>query len=144
MSGSLTCSNCGAPITRNGGETHVICSHCKSANDFPPDHGSERRDHSSMDRHERGHMDEDEGIPNIVIIQAGPTVVNSGPSPVYVRRRSSGTGLFSILFSVILFLAIGAYIRHRVTHAMAEANSAERQIEKSVEKSEKAAEKKHH
>ncbi len=137
MSGSLNCSNCGAPITRNGGQTHVICSHCKSANDCPPDHGS-------MERRDRGPRDEDEGIPNIVIIQAGPTVVNSGPTPVYVRRRSSSAGLFSVLLSVVLFLAIGAYIRHRVTHAVAEANSAERQIEKSVEKSEKAAEKKHH
>jgi hypothetical protein len=97
-----------------------------------------------MDRRDRGHRDEDEGVPNIVIIQTGPTVVNSGPTPVYVRRRSSGMGLFGTLFFVAFAIGMAAYIRHRVTHAVAEANSAERQIEKSVEKSEKAAEKKHH
>jgi len=126
MTERLTCSNCGAPITRSGNETSVTCPHCKTVTDVP---GLESDRGDSGHRHAHGGGSDGGDGPSILIIQTGPTVVGRGGS-VVVRRSSSFTWP---IFVVLMVIGISAYVRMRVAHT-------EQAIEKAVDKAEKAAE----
>jgi len=132
----LSCSNCGAPITRAGTETRGTCTHCQHVTEFPAVESahSRNRDHDDDDDASNGHGH----IPQIVIIQGGPTVVRSEPTVVV---SGGGSSIVSwIIYAVIFFSfsgGIGGYVRHRT--AAARAASAPVGAENDAEKAQKAA-----
>ncbi len=168
MTERLTCTNCGAPITRNGDETRVVCQHCQHVTECapvappaPPAGAARARD------------DDDDGgrVPNIVIIQApapppqvvtrvvqapaqapqvvtrvvqAPPVVLQGRPVVIVRRSASPARIFGPLLVVLFVVGVSFYIRARAAHVAESVHAAEQGAEKAAEKAEKAADKKHH
>ena len=136
MTERLNCSNCGAPVTRNGRESRVTCPHCQNVTDF----GSSGSSSSSRDDDSDDDLDVDSSrhhsgsneIPQIVIIQGG--------GPTIVRR----TSYFPFLIGPIFFILISVGIS--IMHARAARNAAStvNNAEKAVEKAEHAAEKTEH
>ena len=126
MTERLTCSNCGAPITRSGNETRVTCPHCQTVTDVP---GLESDRDDSSRHHAGGRGSSDDG-PSILIIQTGPTVVGGGGSVVVRRSSSSWIGS---LFVILFVLGIIVFVKMRIAHT-------EQAIEKAVDTAEKAAE----
>jgi hypothetical protein len=136
MTERLSCSNCGAPVTRNGRETRVTCPHCQNVTEFPPVRSAS--DDDDDDGGGRGG-----GIPNIVIIQAPPMIVPQQQQqqyapqavrvvhdrPVVIVRRGSGFRIAGPIFFILLFVGISTYIRMRAAH-----------VEESVDKAEHGAE----
>jgi hypothetical protein len=143
MTDRVMCSNCGAPVTRQGSESSLPCPHCQVANDFPvaasaasaPSKGSSR----SHRRDDDDGDDRGRGIPRIVIIQApptvgqGPRVVQSGP--VYIqRRRSMVSYLIVPIIFVLMTSGVVSFIRARAVRLASEIPAAEKAAERGAEK----------
>jgi hypothetical protein len=127
-------------VTRNGRETRVACPHCQNVTEFPLPADMDER-HSARGRDDGPGP----GIPNIVIIQAPPAVVQAPPAaqrPIIIQRpapiiqqrtvvvRRGGMSFIPYLVVFILLsVGVSTYIRMR-----AAARSVESSVEKAVDK----------
>jgi hypothetical protein len=146
MTERLTCSNCGGPVTRNGNETRVTCTHCQNVTEFPPlDTAGDADDDEESPRQGRGGGGRD--VPAIVIIQSGPTVVAGGSSPVstgpiIVRRTSLAPYFLLPIVLILLSVGVTTWLRLRAAHLAEAIPAAEKAAERDIQKAEKAADKK--
>ena len=130
MTEGLTCSNCGGPVTRKGGETRVTCPHCEHVMEVaplpsaaPPAYHDDRMRPIVVIREPVIHE------APIVIVRSGTTVV---------RRSSSVAPFVTSLIFVLFAIGVSAFVHMRAVRLASQVPAA---AERAAEKAEKAVEK---
>ena len=150
MTERLACSNCGGAVTRNGSETRVTCPYCQNVTELAPLASARSNNSDDNNRHGSGGGRD---VPNIVIIQAPPMIVQGQAArttervvqnrPIVIVRRSSPFRfILGPIFFILLFVGISTYIRMRAARMAESIPAAEKAAEKAEKGAEKAPEKK--
>jgi len=134
MTERLTCSNCGAPVTRQGTETRVTCTHCQNVTEFAPIASDDEDDDDYEHDHGRG----GNHVPQIVIIQGGGPSVVRHESPVIIERPSFLPFILYPLIFIALSGGVGGYVHHRASKVSSAITGAENAVA-AAEKAQKEA-----